>query len=109
MKNFYFIVIIIAAMVVATSSCARRANAQESVAENVAQVADTTVDEQPSNPNIDRGTMTNYEDTIAGKVYPVFLSAKGKAFVWRVSKKTGREYKQYRPEIGKRINPEAYK
>jgi hypothetical protein len=44
-----------------------------------------------------------------GNVYPVYLSASGKAFIKKVSKKTGKEYKQYVPEIGKQINPEAYK
>ena len=44
-----------------------------------------------------------------GNVYPVYLSASGKAFIKKVSKKTDKEYKQYVPEIGKQINPEAYK
>ena len=42
-------------------------------------------------------------------VYPVYLSSTGKAFIKKVSKKTGKEYKQYMPEIGKQINPSAYK
>lgn len=44
-----------------------------------------------------------------GTVYPVYLSSTGKAFVKKVSKKTGKEYKCYLPEVGKQINPEAYK
>lgn len=106
MKKFYFIVIIIAAMVIGTSSCARRAEAQT---QNTTQVADTTTDDEGFNPNIDRGEMTEYTDTIKGVVYPIYLSKGGKAFIWRKSKKTGKEYKQYRPEKGKQINPEAYK
>lgn len=43
-----------------------------------------------------------------GNVYPVYLSSTGKAFIKKVSKKTGKEYKQYMPEIGKQINPKAY-
>lgn len=43
-----------------------------------------------------------------GKSYQVFLSASGKAFIKKVSKKSGKEYKQYLPEIGRQINPEAY-
>lgn len=108
MKKFYFIVIIIAAMVVTTSSCARRANAQEAATESVAQVSDSSSNDKEFNPNIDRGELTEYNDTIAGKVYPIYLSKRGKAFVWRTSK-SGKEYKQYRPEKGKQINPEAYK
>ena len=49
-----------------------------------------------------------YKDS-KGNVYPVYLSASGKAFIKKVSKKTGKEYKQYVPEIGKQINPKAYK
>lgn len=44
-----------------------------------------------------------------GNTYPVYLSASGKAFIKRVSKKTGKEYKMYLPEVGKQINPEGYK
>lgn len=58
----------------------------------------------------DKETKTQYtfKDS-KGNVYPVYLSASGKAFVKRVSQKTGKEYKQYVPEIGKQINPKAYK
>lgn len=53
-------------------------------------------------------TEYTYKDS-KGNIYPVFLSSTGKAFIKKVSKKTGKEYKQYVPEIGKQINPEAYK
>lgn len=53
-------------------------------------------------------TQYTFKDS-KGNVYPVYLSASGKAFVKRVSQKTGKEYKQYVPEIGKQINPKAYK
>lgn len=49
-----------------------------------------------------------YKDS-KGVEYPVWLSSTGKAFIKKVSKKTGKEYKQYLPEVGKRINPKAYK
>lgn len=55
-------------------------------------------------------TKTQYTYTDSkGNVYPVYLSSKGKAFIKKVSKKTGKEYKQYLPEVGKKINSEAYK
>lgn len=38
----------------------------------------------------------------------VYLSSTGKAFVWKTSKKSGKRYKKYVPEIGKQINPKAY-
>ena len=53
-------------------------------------------------------TQYTYKDS-KGNVYLVYLSASGKAFIKKVSKKTGKEYKQYMPEIGKQINPKAYK
>lgn len=53
-------------------------------------------------------TQYTYTDS-KGNVYPVYLSSKGKAFIKKVSKKTDKEYKQYLPEVGKKINPEAYK
>lgn len=55
-------------------------------------------------------TKTQYTYTDSkGTVYPVYLSSTGKAFIKKVSKKTGKEYKQYIPEVGKQINPKAYK
>ena len=53
-------------------------------------------------------TEYTYKDS-KGNIYPVFLSSTGKAFIKKVSKKTNKEYKQYVPEIGKQINPKAYK
>ena len=55
-------------------------------------------------------TKTQYTYTDSkGVVYPIYLSSTGKAFIKKVSKKTSKEYRQYLPEIGKQINPEAYK
>ena len=56
----------------------------------------------------DKATNYTYTDS-KGTKYTVYLSAKGKAYIIRKSSKTGKEYKQYMPEIGKQINPEAYK
>ena len=41
-----------------------------------------------------KDTGKTFTDT-KGNVYPVFISAKGKLFVIRISKNTGKEYKQY--------------
>ena len=55
-------------------------------------------------------TKTQYTYTDSkGVVYPVYLSSTGKAFIKKVSKKSGKEYRQYMPEVGKQINPKAYK
>lgn len=65
---------------------------------------------QVSNKKSSKETKTEYTFTDSkGKVYPIYLSSTGKAYIKRVSKKTNKEYKQYIPEIGKQINPKAYK
>ena len=66
---------------------------------------------QVSNKKPDgKETKTEYTYTDSkGNTYPVYLSSTGKAFIKKISKKTGKEYKQYMPEIGKQINPKAYK
>ena len=53
-------------------------------------------------------TQYTYKDS-KGNTYPVYLSSTGKAFIKKVSKKSGKEYKQYLPDVGKQINPSAYK
>ncbi|MDE7085069.1 MAG: hypothetical protein K2O48_00050 [Prevotella sp.] len=37
------------------------------------------------------------------KEYVIYLSKNGKAYIYRVSKKSGKTYKQYLPEITKRL------
>lgn len=39
-----------------------------------------------------------------GIQYPIYLSSKGKAFIIKKSKKTGKEYRQYLPEITKQLS-----
>lgn len=43
---------------------------------------------------VDKPTAYTYKDK-AGNVYPVFESKSGKLYCYRVSKKTGKEYKYY--------------
>ena len=57
----------------------------------------------------DEETKTEYTyKTKKGESFPILLSKTGKAFVWRESQKTGKRYRQYLPEIGRKINPKAY-
>lgn len=54
-------------------------------------------------------TKTNYEyEDAKGNTYDIYLSGTGKAFIKKVSKKTGKTYRQYLPQVGKQINPKAY-
>lgn len=52
-------------------------------------------------------TQYTYTDS-KGVIHPVYLSATGKAFIYYINKK-GEQKRRYMPEIGKQINPEAYK
>lgn len=51
----------------------------------------------------DTKTNLSYKDK-KGNIYPIYLSKRGKAYIIRVSKKTGKEYKQYLPEVTKQLN-----
>ena len=54
-------------------------------------------------------TKTQYTYTDSkGVVHPIYLSATGKAFIYYINKK-GEKKRRYMPEIGKQINPSAYK
>jgi hypothetical protein len=49
-------------------------------------------------------TLTKYTyKTNDGKIYPIYMSSKGKCFIIRVSGKTGKQYKQYLPKITKQL------
>lgn len=85
------------------SSCPASAQEVQRNGNNFTQIAKEKVSES-------KETKTEYTYTDSkGNVYPIYLSSTGKAFVKKVSKKTGKEYKCYIPEVGKQINPEAYK
>lgn len=60
---------------------------------------------QSDKVSLKNDTKTQYTyKTKDGKEYPIYLSKNGKAFIVRVSKKTGREYKQYLPQITEQLN-----
>lgn len=53
----------------------------------------------------DTGTKTKYTwKDKKGNEYPIYLSKNGKAYIIRVSKNTGKEYKQYLPEVTAKLN-----
>lgn len=92
-----FIMVALACMVGATS-----------FAQGVQRQGNTFV--QVEKPKSDKVTLKNDKKTEYtykakdGNVYPIYLSKNGKAFIIRISKKTGREYKQYLPEVTEQIN-----
>lgn len=80
----------------------------DAAAQNVERQGNTFVQKKSGRNSVPTKTSYVYTDT-KGNSYPVYLSPTGKAYTIKVSKKTGKEYKQYVPEIGKKINPNAYK
>ena len=65
----------------------------------------TFVQVQSDTVSLKNDTKTQYTYKAKdGREYPIYLSKNGKAFIVRVSKKTGREYKQYLPQITEQIN-----
>lgn len=47
-------------------------------------------------------TVYTYKD--ATGEYPIYLSSAGKAFILKTSKKTGKEYRRYLPEVTAQLN-----
>jgi hypothetical protein len=94
--------LLIAAIMLFSLSLGVQAQSVERKGNNFTQVSN----KKPSG----KETKTQYTYTDSkGVVYPVYLSSTGKAFIKKASKKSGKEYRQYIPEVGKQINPEAYK
>lgn len=71
----------------------------------VRREGNTFVEVQSDKVSLKNDTKTQFTyKTKDGKKYPVYLSKNGKAFIVRVSMKTGREYKQYLPAIIELMN-----
>lgn len=65
-------------------------------AQNVVRQGKVFVQSQTSGDS----TKTDYEyQDKDGNKYVIYLSSKGKAYVWMKSKKTGKMYKRYLPKI----------
>ena len=62
--------------------------------------------EKTASVNKDQRTPYTWQDK-EGKTYPIFITKNGACYIIRISKKTGKEYKQYLPkEIKEQINKE---
>lgn len=42
-----------------------------------------------------------------GVEYPIWVSSKGKFFIKRISKRTGKEYRQYLPSVEEKLKPKS--
>lgn len=53
---------------------------------------------QTTNRSSAKATKTGYTWEKGGIKYPIYISSRGKAYIIKTSKKTGKEYKQYLPD-----------
>lgn len=63
--------------------------------------------QNPSSSTIKKDSITltgYYYQTADGTKYPIYMSSKGKCFILRTSSKTGKEYRQYLPEVTKQLS-----
>ena len=67
----------------------------------------TQVSKSSKKKSTETKTTYIYKDN-KGIEHPIYLSATGKAFIYYPNKKDEQK-RRYMPEIGKQINPEAYK
>ena len=75
------------------------------MAQSVKRVGNTFVEQVDSSKKaVKEPKKTEYTYTDKkGNVYPIYLSSTGKAFIVKTSKKTGKEYRQYLPEVTKQL------
>ena len=73
-------------------------------AQNVTKEGNTFVQQKSGGKSSAPATKTEYtyKDS-KGNSYPIYLSASGKAFVYKTSKNTGKEYKMYLPKVTEQI------
>ena len=79
---------------------------QECRAQNVTRQGKLFI-QNPSNSTIKKDSITltgYYYVTSDGTRYPIYKSSKGKCFILRTSAKTGKEYRQYLPDVTKQLS-----
>ena len=73
-------------------------------AQDVKREGNTFVQVQSDKVSLKNVTKTQYTyKDKNGKEYPIYLTKKGKAFIVRVSKKSGKEYRQYLPQVTEQL------
>lgn len=72
------------------------AYSQGTLAQNVVQKGHVFVQQSVSKDSIK--TDYEYQDKDGAK-HTIYLSSRGKAYYWAISKKTGKRYKRYLPKI----------
>jgi hypothetical protein len=73
--------------------------------QDVKREGNTFVQVQSDTVSLKNDTKTKYTYKAKdGREYPIYLSKNGKAFIVRVSKKSGKEYRQYLPQVTEQLN-----
>ena len=79
----------------------------EAKAQSVTRQGNTFVQDSSKSTKIkkDHPLLTKYYYLASdGTKYPIYMSANGKCFIIRTSAKTGKQYKQYLPEVTKQLS-----
>ena len=78
-------------------------------AQDIKREGNTFVQVKSEKTSVESYTKTKYTFKAKdGKEYPIYLSKNGKAFIIRTSQKTGKEYKQYLPQVTEQLNNEIH-
>ena len=72
-------------------------------AQNVVQNGKTFIVQESDSSSKGKATKTEYTYQDKTGIYPIYLSANGSAFIFKVSKKSGKEYRKYLPEVTKKL------
>jgi hypothetical protein len=72
-------------------------------AQNVVQNGKTFIVQESDSSSKGKATKTEYTYQDKTGTYPIYLSANGSAFIFKVSKKSGKEYRKYLPEVTKKL------
>lgn len=79
-------------------------------AQDVVRKGNTFVEQRDSSSKRGGATKTSYLYTDSkGRTDTVYISSTGSAFVWRVSKKTGKPYRKYLPKITEMLGTKKVK
>ena len=72
-------------------------------AQNVVRKGNTFIEQRSDSARGDTKTDMLYTDR-KGQTDTIYLSSKGKAFIWKVSKKTEKRYRKYLPKVTEQLN-----
>lgn len=73
-------------------------------AQNVIRNGMTFIERVDSTHACQKSQMTPYKYQRGDSVWNIYISSKGKAFIVRHSKRTGRAYRQYLPKVTEQLN-----